>query len=253
MKVFKRPKFILFDFGGTLFDDGVYDNINGFETLRLAATNPEVTTADKINELWTELITDTDASTGSARGYGIETPLSAILRNILTRAGLKYDVPMVELEYLFDRDNSPRELTPGIENMLDACVALNIPTAVISNITMSGPSLARAVTDGLPKYKMEFVLTSADYLLCKPSGDMFEAAANIYDIDPSDCWYCGNDGHCDVYGALNGGMFPVFYNRNSKEAIKTEISKTGQEFLVINDWAPLVSLLLGNTGDFALK
>jgi FMN phosphatase YigB (HAD superfamily) len=127
--------------------------------------------------------------------------------------------------------------------LLDKCREKDIRTAVISNNAMSSEGLAVSIYESLPESDMEFVISSADYILCKPAPDMFEAAAKISGLAPEDCWYCGNDGHCDVYGALAGGMYPVFYNRESPVPAKTDKTPDGKEFLVINGWQELIRLL----------
>ena len=50
------PKMIIFDVGGTLFNDGEFDPIAGFEALRQQACNPEITSAEVLTKLLYEYI-----------------------------------------------------------------------------------------------------------------------------------------------------------------------------------------------------
>ena len=218
MAALALPKFVLFDFGGTLFDDGVYDNTAGFEALRRAAKNPEACTADEMNSIWEtqqEMI-----ARSLTKENRLEQPLSAMLRSITTRLGLEFDIPLHEQEFIFDMYNSPRQKTPGISDFLALLRAKGVKTAVISNITMSGASLSAAVSHLIPEAEMEFVLTSADFLIGKPAPDLFLAAAKLLKTDPENCWYCGNDAFCDVGGAHAGGMLPFFYNTLAKKTFE---------------------------------
>lgn len=238
----RKPQMILFDFGGTLFDDGPFDARAGLDALRKAALNPGAASIETLLSLWDKLIKEY-SGTKSRSGWPIEIPITATLRNITLRAGLKYNLPPLEQELIFDRFNSTREPTPGISDLLDKCREKDIHTAVISNNGMSSEGLAISILEGLPESDMEFVISSADYILCKPAPDMFEAAVKTAGLAPEDCWYCGNDSHCDVLGALAGGMTPVFYDRRSAVPVETRKTPDGNEYIAVNHWSALGDLL----------
>ena len=114
----KKPKMILFDVGGTLFDDGKCDPVKGFEKLRLAALNPEVTTAEKLGEYWDSFMNDVSDLT-SREGIILDIPLSAVIRYATMNTGLHFDIPMAEQEEIFDRFNSSRRVIDGVPELLE--------------------------------------------------------------------------------------------------------------------------------------
>ena len=57
-----KPKMIIFDVGGTLFNDGKFNAESGFEKLRLAAENPEITSSVALAECWDEYVSTIENS-----------------------------------------------------------------------------------------------------------------------------------------------------------------------------------------------
>ena len=66
----KKPKMILFDVGGTLFNDGKCIAEKGFFALLKASENPDVTNEKELSQYWDEymneiLIMEMDPVTGA--------------------------------------------------------------------------------------------------------------------------------------------------------------------------------------------
>jgi FMN phosphatase YigB (HAD superfamily) len=171
-------------------------------------------------------------------------PLSAALKYITMNAGLRFDISMAEQEEIFDRYNSDRRVFDGISELFDAMKENGIRLAIISNNAMSGEGLALAIKRWIPNAEPEFVLTSADLLFAKPDKSIFIAAANYAQLDPADCWYCGDGRVPDVDGSFNSGMVPVFYDRSSSAS--TEIRDDGGRgaYLAINHWNELTKIIM---------
>ncbi len=238
----KKPKLVLFDFGGTLIRSSVFWLEKGMEALRLAATNPQATTTQEMCELWDFYHDRLMGREGGLSSDDLEAQLSTVFRNIFALTGLKYDIAMWECEAVFDKHNSDRQPTQDMAELLDAFDKAGIRTAVISNTVISGKAMEQAVNYQLPNNKMEFVLTSADYLFKKPHEDMFKAAAKIAGVEAEDCWYCGDSFDADVVGAHNSGMFAVHYDFKSDEAF-TYMEYLGRPYLRINSWKELIRKL----------
>ena len=115
--------------------------------------------------------------------------------------------------------------------------------AVISNNAMSGKSLALAIKRWIPEAKPEFCLTSADLLLPKPDKTLFECAAAYADIDPADCWYCGDSKVPDVDGSSDAGMTPVLIDTKSPLAREIRTDGKNGEYLTVNHWNVLTEIL----------
>ncbi len=235
----KKPKMILFDVGGTLFDDGKCDPAAGFAKLLEFAENPEVTNENVLAEKWHEYLEEMSCSHKTKSGIPLDYPLSAMLKYAAMNTGLKTELPMVEQEELFDCFNSTRTVIDGVPELLEEIDRLGIRAAVISNNAMSGESLALSIRRWIPAAKMEFCLTSADLLVAKPGKTLFVAAAVFAGLDPADCWYCGDGRIPDVDGARNGGMTPVLLDRNSPVPLEMRSDGGRGEYMTVNCWAVL--------------
>ncbi len=243
MNYSSKPKMILFDVGGTLFEDGVCFPAKGFAALRLLAENPEVTTDEKLAALNKEYMDEVAVDLKSKSGAGLDIPLSALLKYVTMHAGLKFRQTTAELEELFDRYNSTRGLIPGIETLLKTLDELNIRAAVISNNMMSGDSLELAVRHWLPSSKMEFCFTSADILFCKPYPKIFTAAVSHADLDPVDCWYCGDSKIADIDGGSGAGLTPVLIDVSSDKPMEMRSDCPAGEYMTVNSWEVLAEYL----------
>ena len=120
---------ILFDVGGTLFEDGKCSPLEGLAQLRLLAKNPEATTDERLFQLWEEYMDEIDVPRKSKSGVGLDIPLCAPLKYAIMHSGLEFDLSTYQLEELFDRYNSTREL----ENVLKETDGTFMPKAWANN------------------------------------------------------------------------------------------------------------------------
>ena len=238
----KKPKMILFDVGGTLFEDGRCNPAQGFEKLRLSALNPDVTTAEKLAEYW-DIFLNEVSGFKSKSSITLDVPLSAVIRYATMHTGLIFDIPMAQQEEIFDRYNSTRKVLDGIPELLDKLDSLGIRTAIISNNMMSGESLSLAVKRWIPNSNFEFCLTSADILFTKPSSDIFACALSYAALEPDECWYCGDSKIPDVYGSSRCGMTPVLIYPKAEMPLEYRSDNECEGYLVINHWNVLTDFL----------
>lgn len=238
----KKPKMILFDVGGTLFNDGKCIPSDGFEHLRLAAKNPEAAETCVLAGFWDEFMSEVNGLK-SKSGIILDPPLSAVIRYSTMKAGLHFDIPVCNQEEIFDRYNSSRTVISGIPELLSELKKLGIRTAVISNNMMSGEALSLAIKHWIPDAEFEFCLTSADLLFTKPSSKIFDAAARFAQLDPADCWYCGDSKIPDVDGAKSVGMIPVLLDEKSSVPSEIRTDSDNEEFLAVNSWHALIGII----------
>lgn len=239
----KKPKMILFDVGGTLFEGGKFLLYNGLDKLRLTAQNPDVTDTDTLVSLWEEYLDDVNNSLKSKSGTTLDMPLSAVIRYMTMNTGLKFSLSMPEQEEIFDRFNSERKVIEGVSELLGTINSLGIRSAVISNNAMSGDGLKLAVNHWIKDNYFEFFLTSSDLLLCKPDKRIFEAAAGYAGLETVDCWYCGDGFIPDVYGSFNSSMTPVLIDVSSDMPLEMRKDSRG-EYMAVNCWHVLSEYLL---------
>ncbi len=231
-----KPEMILFDVGGTLFDDGKCIPVNGLAHLRLAADNPDVTDDATLAAVWDEYMSEINVGLKSKSGTFLDIPLSAPIKYVTMKTGLHFSIPMAKIEEIFDRFNSARTVINGVEELLATIDDMGIRTAVISNNAMSGEGLELAVKRWIPSSRFEFFLTSADVTFSKPDKAIFEAAAGYARLDTKDCWYCGDGRIPDVVGAKNSGMTPVLLDINSEIPFEMRNDSDIGEYLAINHW-----------------
>lgn len=72
----------------------------------------------------------------------------------------------------------------------------------------------------------------------KPNKRIFQLALEKADLNPKDVWYIGDNYECDVVGARNAGIFPVWYV-GAKEATYAE----KEDVLTIKKWADLQEII----------
>lgn len=248
----KKPKMLLFDVGGTLFEDGRCIPRDGLSKLREYALNPDVTDDDTLASLWDEYMAEVDVGLRSKHGAQLDIPLSAILKYITMTAGLHFDISVPRQEEIFDRFNSERKITEGLLFLLEVLKSLGIRTAVISNNGMTGESLSLAIKRWIPSSEFEFCFTSADILLAKPDKTIFLAAVSFAGLSPSDCWYCGDSKIPDVDGAKNAGLTPVLIDTEAEIPLEHRNEDGRGEYMCVNNWKELAEYMKSIFGKDAL-
>ena len=72
----------------------------------------------------------------------------------------------------------------------------------------------------------------------KPNRHIFELALEKADLKPEEVWYIGDNYTCDVKGARNAGIFPVWYIG----AIDLPYEER-EDVLTVRSWAELRDLI----------
>lgn len=244
MKLF-RPDMVFFDYGGTLIDEGHYCAADGLQALLDCTEHPAELDCQALLSLWRE-----DTSIIERRTHpdqiDLEIPLQPMLRCVLARAGCTTALSPVELEMVFHRANAVHTAMADAADGLAMLREKAIRTSVVSNITLSGEALRQAIADCLPAHSFEFVITSADYVFCKPCPLLFEVALRTARVDPARCWFVGNSFSADICGAASVGLYPILLDPDAPEAIRSYAlpdSCGGTPFCRVNSWKALNSLI----------
>lgn len=248
-KYYRLPRMILFDVGGTLFIDGKCIFRDGLSALRAAALNPGVTDDDTLCRLWDEYSREVGTEHYSISGAHLDFSLSSSLKYVIMNTGLRFNEDIFQLEEIFDRFNSSRQIAAGLESLLDTLKARGIRTAVISNNAMSGEGLSLAVDRWLPGNSFEFCLTSADILLAKPNKAPFLTAVTYAGLEPSECWYCGDGIVPDVRGGKNAGLTPVLIDEGAESPLSMRNDESCGEYMAVSSWYSLENYIENTFGD----
>lgn len=136
----KKPQMILFDYGHTLLYEQEFSFLRGEQAVfEYITENPHNVTSEQSNDFANKLFADFDR----ARQLGFEIHEWQALRTQYERLGLKFSLPMDELETVMWDAVSVGERMLNVAEMLAYLKSQGIRTGVISNIGWSGFALTR--------------------------------------------------------------------------------------------------------------
>lgn len=209
----KIPEMILFDYGQTLIAEQKFDGIKGTEAvLQYAVKNKYHLSAKQIQEKASEINRELGRFTPEkAHLQQTEVPNAMFNPYLYESLGIEIALGSTEMDTLFWNAASPGVPTKGIEDFLDYLKSKHIRTGVISNISYDPSVVAERINRLLPENSFEFIMASSNYLFRKPNRRIFDLALEKADLKPEEVWYIGDQYECDVKGALNAGLFPVWY------------------------------------------
>lgn len=237
----RTPKMILFDYGHTLCYETGTDFLRGERAVFEHVTaNPHHVTPEEACALGTKLFAEADA----VRRSGYEVHEWPLLRLKYESLGLRFDLPMEELEILLADAAAPDGLMPGVEAMLDDLRDRGIRTGVISNLGWSGRALTNRLRKMLPEHRFEFILASSEYALRKPNPLLFRVAIEKAALPAPEVWYIGDSLSADVTGARNAGLFPVLYaDETIPDPWASRDDWLTADCLTLRRWSDLTDLL----------
>lgn len=209
----KLPKMILFDYGQTLLDEETFDGIRGTEAvLKYATGNKYNLTARQVQEAANDINNELGRYNPATRHlYQVEVPNSMFSPYLYESQGIEIPLTAAEIDRVFWDASSPGKPTEGIVDFLAFLKAKGIRTGVISNITYAPEVVAERINRELPENEFEFIIATSGYLFRKPNKRIFELALEKADLSADEVWYIGDNYNCDVVGAQNAGIFPVWY------------------------------------------
>jgi len=124
----------------------------------------------------------------------------------------------------------------GIGNVLKRVAEDGLPIGAVSNAAFSGRALrAELARHGL-EARFQFVLSSADLRIRKPSPGIFTAALERLDVRAQTTWFVGDTFNEDIVGALAVGLQPVWL------AGDRELPRAAPTVLVVRDWSEFLTL-----------
>ena len=209
----QKPKMILFDYGQTLVDEGEFQGVRGAEAvLQYAVKNPCRRTAEEVQRAADQL-NRTLGRFGPASGYmhHVEIPNHMFNAYLYESQGIELSLLPEQIDEVFWNAAAPGKPTAGIEGFLMWLKEQGIRSGVITNISYAPCVVKKRIRELLPGHSFEFILASSEYLFRKPDRRIFELALKKAQLAPEEVWYIGDSYECDVLGAGNAGIFPVWY------------------------------------------
>jgi len=239
----KYPKMIIFDYGNTLLYEPGWDSVRGnAELMRYVLKNPDKRTLSDIGKA-AELIFGQHVENVRKIGYDISGQIGN--RALYEYLGIEFSLTPLEMETVFWNGASMGAVMPGADKMLDYINKNGIRSAVISNLLWSGAALTQRLDRLLPENKFEFVMTSSDYFMRKPNRILFDIALQKADLCADEVWYCGDNPQSDVEGAVQSGIYPVWYDNCTDNEGKDYSAEYVPEceHLHIHEWDEMIGLL----------
>lgn len=209
----KTPKMILFDYGQTLVAEQKFDGVKGTEALlQYAVKNKYHLSAQQVQAKANEINHELGRFDPERRHlFQIEIPNAMFTSYLYESLGIEIALSSPEIDTVFWNASAPGVPTEGIQDFLAYLKGKGIRTGVISNISFDPAVVAARINRLLPENSFEFILTSSNYLFRKPSRRIFELALEKAGLRPEEVWYIGDQYECDVKGALQAGLLPVWY------------------------------------------
>jgi len=212
------PRAILFDLGGTLLGQEVFDTFAGTTRLMEIARNPRNVSAQEVEDLACELDADITPRRETSM---LEFHSHHFERLLYERLGISFEQTEAEVELEFWKASMRMQPEPRIAETLTELREIDLPLAVVSNSTFSGEVLTWELAHHSLDYFFEFVMSSADYGLRKPNPLLMLTAVGKLNLNPADVWYIGDMPDKDIAGARAAGLQSVWYNplrRDSPES-----------------------------------
>jgi HAD superfamily hydrolase (TIGR01662 family) len=229
------PKGLLFDYGGTLVEEVSVNLHAGNEWLfSQASYRPPHVTFDHLLARAARVARDVSARRDEVH---IETAWPTLTRLIHDYLGIRFDMPMAELELGFWQASVETRAMPGAREALEQFHRRGLPLAVVSN-TSFGEHVIRYELEkyGLTDH-LAFVMVSSDYSVRKPNTLLYDTAAARLNVRAGDIWFVGDRLDTDVAGARAAGMTAVWFNANGRTAPSADVDVT------VTGWAGLVGHL----------
>ena len=208
----KIPKMVLFDYGQTLIAEK-FDGLKGTEAvLQYAKRNKYHLSAEQVQAKANEINQEFGRFDPEKRHlFQIEIPNTMFTPYLYESQGIEIALSNSEIDTVFWNAAAPGMPTEGIKEFLGYLKNKGIRTGVISNISYASSVVAERINRLLPENAFEFIITSSNYIFCKPNKRIFDLALEKAGLEPDEVWYIGDQYECDVKGALNAGLFPVWY------------------------------------------
>ncbi|MBO5336399.1 MAG: HAD-IIIA family hydrolase [Lachnospiraceae bacterium] len=234
------PKMILFDYGQTLVNEGKFDGVKGTEAVLKYATQ------NKYNHTVEEVQAAADAINKELGRFDplrrhlfqVEVPNHMFTAYLYESMGIELSLSPKEIDKVFWDAAAPGVPTEGIGDFLAFLKKQGIRTGVISNISYCGEAVKERISSVIPSHEFEFILATSEYMYRKPHKRIFELALEKANLSPEEVWYIGDQYECDIVGARNAGIFPVWYIG----AIDLPYSEK-EDVLTIRKWKELISIL----------
>ena len=143
--------------------------------------------------------------------FQIKIPNTMFTPYLYESQGIEIALSNSKIDTIFWNAAASGMPTAGIKDFLVYLKNKGIRTGVISNISYASSVVAERINRLLPENAFEFIITSSNYIFRKPNKRIFDLALEKAGLEPDEVWYIGDQYECDVKGALNACLLPIWY------------------------------------------
>lgn len=235
-----RPKMILFDYGQTLVNEAPFDGVRGTEAvLKYAVKNKYHLTAAQVQAEAEAVNRELGRFDPYKRHlFQIEVPNHMFTAYLYESLGIELSLDAGQLDRVFWDAAASGAATDGIGTFLEYLYQNGIRTGVVSNICYAGKVVEDRINRLIPANHFEFILATSEYLYRKPNRRIFALALEKAGLQASEVWYIGDQYECDIVGARNAGIFPVWYTGAADMALAED-----SDVCKVSDWGEVQALL----------
>ena len=237
----QKPKMILFDYGQTLINEEKFNGVKGTEAvLRYAVENKYKLSAAQVQEEAEKINKELGRFDPMKRHlFQVEVPNHMFTSYLYGSLGISLSLTSEQIDKVFWDAAAPGSPTKGIEGFLEYLHQNGIRTGVISNISFAGRVVENRINEVIPNNHFEFILATSEYMYRKPNKRIFELALEKAELKACDVWYIGDQYECDIVGARNAGIFPVWYLGASDMPYKQEDYEKAVDVKQVRAWEEL--------------
>ena len=235
-----RPKMIIFDYGQTLVAEEPFDGLKGTTAvMQYAIENKYKLTPKQVQQEANAINQELKRRDPATRAQNtVEIPNHMFTGFLYESLGIKIDLSAEEIDRTFWDAASPGKPTEGLPELLDYLYKHQIRTAVLSNISYAGSVVSERINRLFPANHFEFIMATSEYLFRKPHARIFNLALEKAGLKPEEVWYVGDDYACDIVGARNAGLFPIWY-KGAVDFTQADY----KDVLAIMNWTELKDIL----------
>jgi len=223
----RRPSGVIFDLGGTVLHLESAIAVDGNRKLLEFVDNDADIAVDDIQSMVEEM---SNSTFKIADESAVQVRIQDFYRLMFETLGLSFSIDYPEMERQFWNAAMKYSPNDGIYDVLDTLDKFGIRTGILSNSGFSGDVLLEELEKHNLSHRFSFLVSTADYGIRKPSKYIFDVAVKKMGLEPENIWFAGDKIEYDVQGAINAGLFPVFYNW------RNETVHVDREFLEVKDW-----------------
>ncbi len=222
-----RPTGVIFDLGGTILHQEWLSFVAGGERLLEFAESAPDLTAEEIQFIANEINEEVQRfRDGSMVEFGIQS----FHRLLYEHLDISFSISFPELEREFWNAAVVYSPTEGIFDVLDLLDKHQIKTGILSNSAFRGAVLEEELAKHDLAHRFPFLISSIDYGFRKPHRRLFQIAVRKINLEPHDIWFVGDKLEYDIRGAIDYGLYPVWYNPESKPG------EIDGEYLEVKSW-----------------